>query len=163
DHLYVAPAAAGAPVQITKGQFEAWRPSWAPDATRVPVGPKQGPNPANRPVRVATIGPDPAKAKIATVTSGRGTNIDPLWSPDGRAVVYQHTDPQNSADLWVVDVTKAGAKPVRLTDSMPASIDKSALVEPELVHYPGPDGKPVPAYLFVPKNLDRTKKHPAIV
>ena len=31
------------------------------------------------------------------------------------------------------------------------------------MHYPGPDGKPVPAYLFVPKNLDRTKKHPAIV
>jgi len=31
------------------------------------------------------------------------------------------------------------------------------------VHYPGPDGKQVPAYLFVPKNLDRTKKHPAIV
>ena len=46
---------------------------------------------------------------------------------------------------------------------MPAAIDKSALVEPQLVHYPGPDGKQVPAYLFVPKNLDRAKKHPAIV
>ena len=31
------------------------------------------------------------------------------------------------------------------------------------MHYPGPDGKPVPAWLFVPKNLDRTKKHAAIV
>jgi dipeptidyl aminopeptidase/acylaminoacyl peptidase len=46
---------------------------------------------------------------------------------------------------------------------MPAGIDRSQFVEPELVHYPGPDGQPVPAYLFVPKNLDRTKKHPAIV
>ena len=46
---------------------------------------------------------------------------------------------------------------------MPAGIDKSALVEPQLVHYAGPDGKQVPAYLFVPKNLDRTKKHPAVV
>src|SRR6185295_13014041 len=32
-----------------------------------------------------------------------------------------------------------------------------------LVHYPGPDGKPVPAWLFVPKNLDRTKLHAAVV
>jgi dipeptidyl aminopeptidase/acylaminoacyl peptidase len=31
------------------------------------------------------------------------------------------------------------------------------------VHYPGPDGRQVPAWLFVPKNLDRSRKHPAIV
>jgi dipeptidyl aminopeptidase/acylaminoacyl peptidase len=30
-------------------------------------------------------------------------------------------------------------------------------------HYPGPDGKSVPAWLFVPKNFDRTKQHAAIV
>jgi dipeptidyl aminopeptidase/acylaminoacyl peptidase len=36
-------------------------------------------------------------------------------------------------------------------------------VAPQLVHYPGPDGKSVPAWLFVPKNLDRTKKHAAVV
>ena len=46
---------------------------------------------------------------------------------------------------------------------MPSSIDKSMLVAPQLVRYPGPDGKSVPAWLFVPKNLDRTKKHAAIV
>ena len=33
---------------------------------------------------------------------------------------------------------KPDAKPVRLTDSMPASIDRSQLVEPEMVHYAGP-------------------------
>jgi dipeptidyl aminopeptidase/acylaminoacyl peptidase len=163
DHLYVAPAAGGAPVQVTKGQFEAWRPSWSPDATRIAFDSNEGSNPGNRQIHVVTLGSDPSKAKIVTVTSGRGTNTDAQWAPDGRSVVYQHTDPQNSADLWVVDVTKAGARPVRLTDSMPAGVDRSAFVEPELVHYPGPDGKSVPAYLFVPKNLDRTKKHPAIV
>jgi dipeptidyl aminopeptidase/acylaminoacyl peptidase len=46
---------------------------------------------------------------------------------------------------------------------MPESIDKSLLVEPELVRYKGPDGKDVPAYLFVPKTLNRATKHPAIV
>jgi len=64
--------------------------------------------------------------------------------------------------LYVVNA-KSGATPLRLTDSMPASIDRSAFVEPEMVHYAGPDGQQVPAWLFVPKNLDRTKKHPAVV
>jgi dipeptidyl aminopeptidase/acylaminoacyl peptidase len=166
DHLYVISARPGggaSPVQITKGQYEAWRPSWSPDGTRIVFDSNEGTNPGNRQLRVATIGSDPAHATIATVTSGRGTNTDAQWSPDGRSLVYQHTDPQNSADLYVIDASRAGAKPVRLTDSMPAAMHRAAFVEPQLVHYPGPDGKPVPAYLFVPKNLDRTKKHPAIV
>jgi dipeptidyl aminopeptidase/acylaminoacyl peptidase len=77
-------------------------------------------------------------------------------------LVYQHTDTRNSADLFVAEAS-AGAKPVRLSESMPAEIDHSAFVEPEFVHYPGPDGQQVPAWLFVPPNLDRTKKHPAII
>jgi dipeptidyl aminopeptidase/acylaminoacyl peptidase len=163
DHLYVAPASGGAPVQITKGQYEAWRPSWSPDSTRIAFDSNEGANPGNRHLRIATIGGDLAKASLSTLTTGRGTNTEPQWSPDGKSLVYQHTDPQNSADLYVIDATKPGAKPVRLTDSMPAGFDRAALVEPQLVHYAGPDGKQVPAYLFVPKNLDRTKKHPAIV
>jgi dipeptidyl aminopeptidase/acylaminoacyl peptidase len=163
DHLYVAPAAGGAPVQVTKGQYEAWRSSWSPDGTRIAFDSNEGSNPGSRQVRVVTLNGDPARASIAAVTKGRGTNTDAQWSPSGTLLVYQHTDPQNSADLYVVDVSKPGAAPVRLTDSMPAAIDKSALVEPQLVHYAGPDGKQVPAYLFVPKNLDRSRKHPAIV
>jgi dipeptidyl aminopeptidase/acylaminoacyl peptidase len=99
---------------------------------------------------------------VATITSGSGTNVAPLWSPDDRHLVYQHTDARNSADLYVADPV-ANAKPIRLTSSMPASIDKSKLVAPQLIHYPGPDGKSVPAWLFVPPNLDRSKRHAAIV
>ena len=122
---------------------------------------------------VARIGSDPAHAPIAAITSGRGTDIAPQWSPDGARLLYQHTDPHNSADLWVADayageVRRSGGMglpftPVRLSDSMPAAMDRSAFVEPESVSYAGPDGQKVPAWLFVPKGLDRTKKHPAIV
>jgi dipeptidyl aminopeptidase/acylaminoacyl peptidase len=178
DHIYVVPASGGTEIGINDGPYEAWRPSWSPDSRRIAFDSNEGTNPGNRQIHVAEVipvrttverrGQDPTvtlseRAIVRTLTSGRGTNIDPLWSPDGRLLVYQHTDPQNSADLWVIDAAKTGAKPVRLTDSMPASLDKSALVEPELIHYAGPDGQPVPAYLFVPRNLDRTKKHPAIV
>jgi dipeptidyl aminopeptidase/acylaminoacyl peptidase len=161
DHLYVMPAAGGALLQITRGKFEAWRPQWSPDGTRIAFDANQPDNYGVRQLYVATIGSDPAHASIAQITTGRGTNIAPQWSPDGTRLVYQHTDPRNSADLFVVDV--GSKKTTRLTDSMPASMDRSAFVEPQPVHYAGPDGQQVPAWLFVPKNLDRSKKHPAVV
>ena len=46
---------------------------------------------------------------------------------------------------------------------MPAGLNKDGFVEPTRVTYKAPDGRSVPAYLFVPKGLDRTKRHPAIV
>lgn len=161
DHLYIA-APGGRPIQVTKGTFEAWRPAWSPDGSRIAFDSNEGPNPGSRHIGVATIRPDGTSA-VRTITTGRGADIQPIWSPDGRRILYQHSDPQNSSDLYAVDATTPAAKPVRLTDSMPASIDKAALVEPELVHYPGPDGKPVPAYLFVPRTLNRSVRHPAIV
>ena len=168
DHLYVMPAPDGArrlqpsdAVQITTGKFEAWRPTWSPDGTRIAFDANEPDHYGTRHLYVAAIGSDPSHATITPITTGRGTNIAPLWSPDGTRLVYQHTDPHNSADLWVVDV--ASKKTTRLTDSMPASMNREAFVEPQQVKYAGPDGQQVPAWLFVPKNLDRSKKHPAVV
>jgi dipeptidyl aminopeptidase/acylaminoacyl peptidase len=149
------------PIQVTKGRFEAWRPVWSPDSQRIAFDANEPDRYGTRHLYVATIGGDPARSTITALTSGRGTNIAPAWSPDGKRLVYQHTDPQNSADLYVIDA--ASKQTVRLSDSMPASIDRSALVAPEMVQYAGPDGQQVPAWLFVPKNLDRSKKHPAVV
>ncbi|HEY3383920.1 MAG TPA: prolyl oligopeptidase family serine peptidase [Vicinamibacterales bacterium] len=163
DHLFVMPATGGEAVQVTKGRYEAWRPSWSPDGTRIAFDSNEGANPGSRHLSVAAIGGDPARFKVTVVTSGRGTDTAAQWSPNGRMLVYQHTDPQNSADLWVVDVATPGSRPRRLTDSMPPAIDRAALVEPQLVHYTGADGQSVPAYLFVPRGLDRSRKHPAIV
>jgi dipeptidyl aminopeptidase/acylaminoacyl peptidase len=162
DHLYVIPASGGNAVQITKGRFEAWRPSWSHDSTRIAFDANEPDHPGDRRIGIATIGTDPAHAIVTYITTGKGTNIEPHWSPDDKRLVYQHTDAHNSADLFVADAN-AGTKPVRLSESMPPGIDRSALVEPQFVHYPGPDGQPVPGWIFVPKNLDLTKKHPAIL
>jgi len=170
DHIYVIPAtsapASGAKndgaIQITKGRFESWRPQWSPDGKQIAFDANEPDHYGDRHLYLATLGADPAHATITALTTGRGTDIAPQWSPDGTRLVYQHTDAHNSADLWVIEA-KPNAKPLRVSDSMPASMDKSAFVEPQEIHYAGPDGQQVPAWLFVPKNLDRTKKHPAIV
>ncbi len=167
DHVYVIPAnGAGAstarPMQITKGRFEVRAPQWSPDSTRIVFDANEPDHYGDRHLYIATIGSDPAHATVAAITSGRGTDIAAQWSPDGARVVYQHTDPHNSADIWMAEA-KAGATPVRISDSMPAAMDRSQFVEPESVSYAGPDGQKVPAWLFVPKGLDRSRKHPAIV
>jgi len=162
DQIYVVPTAGGAPVQITKTPGEHWRAVWSHDSKRIAWDANTADKPGTRQIQVATIAADPVNATIVTVTSGSGTNTAPQWSPDDRRLLFQHTDAQSSADLYVADAA-ANAKVTRLTSSMPTSIDKSQLAAPTLIHYPGPDEKPVPAWLFVPKNFDRTKKHAAIV
>jgi dipeptidyl aminopeptidase/acylaminoacyl peptidase len=172
DHLYVQRSASlsgerNDAIQITKGKFEAWRPTWSPDSTKIAFDANEPDHYGDRHLYVANINGNPAAATIAQVTSGKGTDTAPQWSPDGNRLLYQHTDPQNSADLYVIDAA-ARLKPsrsdaLRLTNSMPSTMDRASFVEPEMVNYAGPDGQQVPAWLFVPKNLDRSKKHPAIV
>ena len=162
DHIYVMPASGGTAVRLTEGNFEAWRPEWSHDSKKLAFDANSQGHPGDRQLWIATFNGDPAHAQLICVTSGKGTNIAARWSPDDSALVFQHTDPQNSADLFVI--SPAGhSRSVRLTESMPAGMDHSAFVEPEFVHFPGADGQMVPGWLFVPKNLDRSKKHPAIV
>ena len=162
DHLYVVPAAGGKAVQLTEGPFEVWRPQWSHDSRKIAFDASEPNRPGDRRVGLIDLTAGAEHATVTYLTSGRGTNIAPVWSPGDRRMVYQHTDPHTSADLAVIDA-KAGSTPTRLSDSMPEGINRDALVEPEYVHFPGADGQQVPGWLFVPKNLDRTKKHAAIV
>lgn len=162
DHIYVMPADGGTPIKITKGHFTAWRPVWSNDSTRIVFDANSPGKLGDRQLGIAAIGDDPAHATIRYITEGRGTNISAEWSPNDKEVVFQHTDLQNSADFYAIDVS-GRSKPVRLTESMPASIDRSLFVAPELVHYPGAHGQMVPAWLFLPRGIDKSKKHAAIV
>ena len=162
DQIYVMPTSGGTPTQITRTRGEHWRAVWSHDSRHIAWDTNTADRPGDRQIEFATIGDDLSRTTITSVTSGNGTNTSPQWSPDDKRILYQHTDAENSADLYVADAA-ANAKPTRLTSSIPAGVDHSIFVAPQLVHYPGPDGKSVPAWLFVPKNLDRTKRHAAIV
>ncbi len=163
DHLYVVSTSGGDPIQITRGEYEVRNPSWSSDGSRIAFDRNVPGKPGVRHLAIAAVKDDGSKPALVDVTSGRGTNIAALWSPDGNKVVYQHTDPQTSAELFVADTASRSDQPKRLTNSMPAGVDTTAFVEPELVKYTAPDGGQVPAYVFVPKGLDRSRKHPAIV
>src|SRR5262249_19016308 len=63
----------GEPIQITRGRFEAWRPQWSPDGTRIAFDANSPDHYGTRHLYVATLGSDPSRATITAVTSGRGT------------------------------------------------------------------------------------------
>jgi len=157
------PTSGGDPVQITRGEFEVRNPSWSSDGSRIGFDRNMPGKPGVRQLSIVAVKEGASQPAIVDVTSGRGTNVAPVWSRDGHKVVYQHTDPQTSAELFVADTASQSEQPKRLTNSMPSSVDVKAFVEPELVRYKAPDGGEVPAYVFVPKGLDRSRKHPAIV
>ena len=162
DHLYIAPTDGGKPIQITAGNAEAWRPAWSYNSKFLAFDINSADRPGDRRIGIASIASNPEHPIIKYVATSEGTNIEPHWSRSDNSLIYQHTDWQNSADLYAIEVN-GDSGPTQLTNSMPGSLDKSLLVRPEYVTFPGADGTPVPGWLFVPKNLDRSKKHAAIV
>jgi dipeptidyl aminopeptidase/acylaminoacyl peptidase len=162
DHLYLLPVAGGPAVQVTRGRYEVARPRWSPDSRRVVFDTNEGENPGVRHLAMIALDAEGRPGPPMVLTKGRGTNTTAVWSPDGARLVYQHADPHNSPDLFVLDA-RPDMQPTRLSDSIPASIDRSAFVEPSFVRYRSADGRLVPAYLFVSQTLDRSVRHPAIV
>jgi dipeptidyl aminopeptidase/acylaminoacyl peptidase len=161
-HVYVMPVNATAESQakqLTSGNYLAGLGSWSADSKKLAYHRSVAGNQYERFVDVIDV----ASGKAEQIVKDRGVNFEPAMSPDGTNVVYQRTDYANSLDLFAAPV-KADAKSVRLSDSMPEGINKADFTEPVAVQFPSRlDKKPVPATLMVSKNIDRTKKNPALV
>jgi dipeptidyl aminopeptidase/acylaminoacyl peptidase len=161
-HAYVIPVdatASSAAKQLTSGDFGVGIGSWSADGKRLAYHHSAAGNQMERFISVVDI----ASGKSESVITARGVNLDPVFSPDGARLVFSRTDVENSLDLYTAPV-QANATLTRLSDSMPAGLNKADLVAPVPVSYPSRlDKKPVPATLMVPKNLDKSRKHPAIV
>ena len=161
-HVYLMPTDATSESQarqLTAGDFGAGQPAWSPDGTQITYHHSVSGNQMERFISIVEI----ASGAHTQIVTQPGVNIDPLFSPDGSRLLFQRTDVHNSLDLYVTPV-REGGKPVRLSDSMPAGLDTADFAVPMPVHFPSRlDGKPVPATLMVAKDLDRSRKHPAIV
>jgi dipeptidyl aminopeptidase/acylaminoacyl peptidase len=145
--------------QLTSGNYLAGLGNWSPDSKRIAYHHSVSGNQMERFIDVVDV----SSGKSERTVTARGVNLDPVFSPNGTQLVFQRTDVENSLDLYVADLGGTGT-PVRLSDSMPPGLNKADLAIPEPVSFPSRlDSKPVPATLMVAKNLDRRRKHPAIV
>jgi dipeptidyl aminopeptidase/acylaminoacyl peptidase len=161
-HQYVIPVDAKSESearQLTFGKFTTGFGSWSPDSKRIAYWHNVEGNQMERFISIIDV----ASGNIEPVVMSRGVNFDPLFSPDGANLVYERTAVEHSLEVYSVPA-RAEGKIVRLTDSMPEGLLTTDLTAPVPVQFPSrADGKTVPATLIVSKNLDRTRKHPAIV
>ncbi|HWF01040.1 MAG TPA: S9 family peptidase [Caulobacteraceae bacterium] len=82
-------------------------------------------------------------------------------SPDGTRLLFVHQSSATPVDYWVDDLRSGEAAPV--TRLGLASVDAARLPPAQVVHYPSFDGTVISALLWMPFNLPRDAKAPAVV
>ena len=161
-HLYVMPVNATSESQakqMTSGNYLAGLGNWSADSRKIAYHRSLPGNQMERFIEVADV----ATGKSESIVSAHGVNYDPSFSPDGTTLVFHRTDVENSLDLYTV-AARPQSQYVRLSDSMPAGLNKADLTAPVAVSFPSRlDKKPVPSTLMVGKNIDRSRKNPALV
>jgi dipeptidyl aminopeptidase/acylaminoacyl peptidase len=117
----------------------------------------------NRNGRSDILSRDLAARRDAQVDLPPGDNWLPsdgrIFSRDGRMLV-KHQASNTPGDYWIVG---ADGSSKQLTRSALASLDAANLPEAHLVHYRSFDGTVISAYLWLPFNLKRDARAPAVV
>ncbi len=161
-HIYVMPVNATAESQakqLTSGGFLAGLGNWSPDSKKIVYHRTVAGNQMERFIDILDV----ATGKSDQIVTAHGVNYDAAFSPDGANLVFHRTDVENSLDIYSVPA-RTGATFTRLSDSMPTGLNKADLTPPVAVSFPSRlDKKPVPATLMVSKNIDRSRKNPALV
>ncbi|HET6765217.1 MAG TPA: S9 family peptidase [Longimicrobiaceae bacterium] len=86
-HLYVVPAAGGAPRQLTAGGHDEHSLAWSPDGARIAfVSNRSADADANYSDDLWTV--DVASGRETQLTNTVGTEFQPAWSPDGGTIAY---------------------------------------------------------------------------
>jgi Tol biopolymer transport system component/dienelactone hydrolase len=162
QHLYVIPTDATSEKQarqLSTGNFIDGYPTWSRDSKYIAYSHSAADSLMERFISVVDVN----TGKITDTIKQHGLSIDPSFSPDGRMIAFTHSTPQHPVEVYSAEV-KADATPVRLTVSMSKDVLAKDLTVPQEVHFRSrADDKMVPGALFVNKDLDKTKKHPAIV
>ena len=135
DELWLAPAGAGEPRQITNAAGSSSNPRWSPDSKRLAfLSTRTGASQV-----FAVSPPDTAPSQL---TRAAGGVDDFRWSPDGRWLAYTSStslpspaepdefhivgnDARSSTSLWIMDAS-GGTPPVELTDPAAFAVDDIA-------------------------------------
>ncbi len=81
-----------------------------------------------------------------------GVIMQPSISADGRKLAFFYTTPTLPYEVYVVDLDRDTARPCQLTGNFLGGLDRSQMVEPEVVRFTSFDGCQIPAFLYRPTN-----------
>jgi dipeptidyl aminopeptidase/acylaminoacyl peptidase len=108
---------------------------------------------------------DTGSAKSAVLPLPAGVNSDyfgemPAFSPDGTRILFPHQSGNTPLDYWILERSSGKAAPV--TRLALAGIDPLKLPKTQIVHYRSADGTVISAFVWLPYNLPRNGRAPAV-
>lgn len=104
------------------------------------------------------------KAKPLPIPAGVNTSgfyilTLPQFSPDGKEILFSHSSGSESLEYWIYNLAQGKARPV----TQLANMDTKHLPKTQLVRYRSSDGLVISAFLWMPYNLERNGKAPAVL
>jgi dipeptidyl aminopeptidase/acylaminoacyl peptidase len=164
-HLYSVPSSAGSrnnkATLLTPGDFEVEHVAASADKKEIIYSSNQADIDRRYIWRVNPAGGKQATAVTATILGGTGIEWSPVATSDGRAIALFHSDARRPGRVAI----QIGSEPLRdlAPETIPSEFPESLLVEPQQVIFDSADGMKIHGQLFLPTNLDKTKRHPAIL
>jgi dipeptidyl aminopeptidase/acylaminoacyl peptidase len=156
-HLWSVPASGGEATELTPGAFEVQFAAVTPDRREMLVSTNQDDIDRRHLWRVPVDGASRPRA----VTPGDGIEWTPAMAADGSALAFLASGATFPARA-VVTVGDGAPRPMAPTP-VPTEFPEEHLVEPEQVIFPGTDGMPIHAQLFLPAGHRAGERHPAVL
>ena len=145
-HLYAVPATAGGgPARVlTNGKWEVQEVDVAPDGRTIYLHTNEGDF-----GQVHFYALDVASGRRTQLTSAEGRQ-DVVVSPDGRTLAVLHSTANHPPELYL-QPARAGATPLKVTESATPEFLRYDWIKPEIVMIPASGGVQVPARLYRPR------------
>jgi dipeptidyl aminopeptidase/acylaminoacyl peptidase len=130
---------------ITEGTYECYDPRWFPDGRRLAYL-------TNRDGNVEITIWDRKARTTETLAIDAGVHALVDFGHDPEAMFFTYSGPTHPVDLWLADLRNREFHQV--TNSFPATLERSDFMKARLVSYPSTDGLKIPSLLYLPKNFN---------
>lgn len=153
-NYWAVPVGGGEPRQYCPQAADQSGATWSPDGRQLAFLSN-----TNGTVALWRCDADGSNARVL-VAPAQGVCAAPAWSPDGATIAFFRSDPDDTQDLWLVEVASGTTR--RITDTLPVGL-RGQLLQPKKITYSSFDGLPIHAYVYRPTASAANQRVPAVL